>query len=175
MTDSLADLYKLYRKEAYSVAFSYLGDSNMAEDIVQDAYLRLRKKSLDDMDKKAQHYYFIKVVINLCRDELRRRGTLSYPAPANAEHIAQIKDEESDSGPDTVMLKREFIKAVRAASDDLPENQREAFILYVVEGYTASETARIIETSPTMVATWVYRAKKKMQELLQGWEEWYPE
>ena len=175
MTDSLADVYKLYRKEAYSVAFSYLGDSNMAEDIVQDAYLRLRNKNIDEMDRKARRYYFVKVVINLCRDELRRRGTLAYPSPINPESIVKIENEESDTGPDTMMLKKEFIKAVRAASNNLPEKQREAFILYVVEGYSAAETAKIIESSPTMVATWVYRAKKKMQELLEGWQEWYPE
>ena len=147
----------------------------MAEDIIQDAYLRLRKKSMDDMDRKARHYYFIKVIINLCRDELRRRGTLSYPAPINPESIVKIENEESDAGPDAMMLKKEFIKSVRAASNNLPENQREAFVLYIVEGYTAAETARIMESSPTMVATWVYRAKKKMQELLEGWEEWNPE
>jgi len=174
MSSPFSEIYEHYSREAYRVAFTYLGDSNMAEDIVQDAYLRIRKKDVSGMDRKARRYYFIKTVINLCRDELRRRGTLSYPAPVNPETIVKLEQKDPEEGPDDVMLKREFIKAVRAASNNLPEQQREAFILYVVEGYSASETARIMESSPALVATWVYRAKKKIQEFLTDWQEWYP-
>ena len=176
MSKVLAEIYQKYRDEAYRVAFTYLGDSNMAEDIVQEAYVRLKHKNLDDIDPKGRRFYFLKVIINLCRDELRRKGTLSQPTPVNLEVFSQLEQSDSEQEqPDTLIQKREFIKAVRTAADQLPEKHRDAFILYVVEEYSAADTARIMESSPTMIATWVYRAKKQMQSLLNGWQDWYPE
>jgi RNA polymerase sigma-70 factor (ECF subfamily) len=64
--------------------------------------------------------------------------------------------------PDQQLAGKEDMKEIAKAMDTLPDNQRIAFTLSKVEGYTNPEIAEIISTTTTAVESLIYRAKKEL-------------
>ena len=65
------------------------------------------------------------------------------------------------------MKEKESLKEISEALDKLPDNQRIAFTLSKIEGYSNAEIAAIMKTTIVSVETWIHRAKKKTADELK--------
>ena len=73
--DALAELYDRYGRLAYAVALRILGDSGRAEDVVQDAFLKLWNNANQfDIDRGSMRTWLITAVRNRSIDTMRGRG-----------------------------------------------------------------------------------------------------
>ena len=115
-----------------------LGDRAEAEDIAQEAMLRLWRAAGDwRQDGVAQPATWLyRVVANLCLDRLRRRG--------RAEPL-EHPDTAPDGAPGALarMLEADRMAALDAALARLPERQRQAVVLRHIEGLSNPEIAEI--------------------------------
>ena len=156
MTQSnrLEDVIPAYENTLYRAALAILGDPKEAEDVVQEAFLRLWEKDPAFESPAHQRSWLLKVTVNGCKSRLRapwRRRTAplleSYPAA----------DEEE--------------QAVLEVIQSLPPKDRAALHLYYYEGYQTAEIAAMTGWREGTVRSRLARARDKLRELLKGeWE-----
>lgn len=142
-------------EELYPSLFRYLhrltGDGDVAEDIAQEAFVRLLKQTLPEQEIRP---WLFTVAMNLVRDRARkseRRQRLLTSAPNLVSRPAL---------PDEDMERVERIQAVRDVLEQLPERDRQ-LLLMREEGFKYDEIARVIGVAPASVGTLIARALKK--------------
>ena len=143
----LAATFTAYRNQLHQLAAKILRNSDRAEDVVQDAYLKIIEVKAVLVVKQPVAYIF-RVVRNLAIDHYRH---------ASLESSLFTGDEEAQSmpspapTPEAISISRQQISLVADALDQLPKRTRRAFELYRVGGHTQREIAQMLGVSPTLV------------------------
>lgn len=156
MTQSnrLEDVIPAYENTLYRAALAILGDPQEAEDVVQEAFLRLWEKDPAFESPAHQRSWLLKVTANACKSHLRapwRRRT----APLLESYPAADPEEQ----------------AVLEVIQSLPPKDRAALHLYYYEGYQTAEIAAMTGWREGTVRSRLARARDKLRELLKGeWE-----
>ena len=149
-------LIEAHSQDLYRYALWLCKDRNMAEDVMQEAYLRAWK-SLDSLReaKAAKGWLF-----TIFRREHARQFERKQFQYSDVESMDTIADNEMgyDSRPEAF--------ALRIALKKLPNDYREPLEMQVIGGFTCAEIAEILDISPSAVMTRLFRARKKMRELL---------
>ncbi|WP_299772713.1 RNA polymerase sigma factor [uncultured Tateyamaria sp.] len=148
---------------AYAQAFRMLGDRSEAEDVVQDAMLRLWRIAPEWRTGEAQvSTWLYRVVSNLCTDRLRkrRRGGVALDDVAEPEDPAP--------GVEATLQDNARHTALRVAIADLPERQRLALTLRHFEGVSNPEIAEQLGVSVEAVESLTARAKRALATALKG-------
>ncbi|MDC3075927.1 sigma-70 family RNA polymerase sigma factor [Paracoccaceae bacterium] len=142
-------------------AYYRLGNIADAEDVTQEAFLKLWKIAPNWKQDKAQvSTWLYRVVSNLCKDRYRRatlEGMLSVEEPTNESQSPSSKIEEE--------LRQ---KALYAAMSILPESQRLAVQLRHIDELTNPQIAEIMELSVEAVESLTARGKRKLTKILQS-------
>ncbi|PSL19658.1 RNA polymerase ECF family sigma subunit [Shimia abyssi] len=148
----------------FSHAFRMLGDRAEAEDVAQEALIRLWKIAPEWRQGEAKvTTWLYRVVANLCTDRLRKgRGV-------GLDTIAEPEDDAK--GPAQVMQDRARLDALQAALNTLPERQRQAVVLRHIEGLGNPEIAGILEISVEAVESLTARGKRMLAKALAGQKE----
>ncbi|MEZ5686350.1 MAG: RNA polymerase sigma factor [Paracoccaceae bacterium] len=149
---------------AFRVALRMLGDRAEAEDLAQEAMLRLWKIAPDWRNGEAKvSTWLYRVVSNLATDRLRkRRGVGLDEAPEIEDGRASVLDE---------MIETDRAAALQAALQALPERQRQAVILRHIEGMSNPEIAEAMEIGVEAVESLTARGKRGLAKLLAGQRE----
>lgn len=136
-----------------------LGDRAEAEDVAQEAMLRLWKIAPDWRQGEAKvSTWLYRVAANLCTDRLRRRRSTDLDA---------IPEPEDDApSVEARMIGRDRVEAVQAAIADLPERQRLAMSLRFLQELPNPEVAAIMETSVEAVESLLARGKRALASAL---------
>ncbi len=148
---------------AHAQAFRMLGDRSEAEDVVQDAMLRLWRIAPEWRTGEAQvSTWLYRVVSNLCTDRLRkrRRGGVALDDVAEPEDPAP--------GVEATLQDNARHTALRVAIADLPERQRLALTLRHFEGVSNPEIAEQLGVSVEAVESLTARAKRALATALKG-------
>lgn len=145
----------------FSLALRLLGDRGEAEDVTQEAMLRLWKIAPRWRTGEAKpSTWLYRVTFNLATDRLRKRRTVP---------LCQI-DEPVDGLPaaDERMHRDARARALRAALGKLPDRQRQAVVLRHLEGLANPEIAGMMGLSVAAVESLTARGKRKLAQLLSG-------
>lgn len=145
-------------------AMRILGDRAEAEDIAQEAMVRLWKIAPDWRPGEALiTTWLYRVVSNLATDRLRHR---------QRRRTAPIEDtpEVADAAPGVVagMIEADRIAALQAGLDSLPERQRQAVVLRHLEGLSNPEIAAIMQIGVEAVESLTARGKRALAAALSG-------
>lgn len=140
------------------------GDRAEAEDVAQEAMLRLWRIAPDWRQGEAQvSTWLYRVVTNLCTDRLRgrmRRGAMPLDdAPEVADGAA---------GAEAGLIAADRANALQTALAQLPDRQREAVVLRHIEGLTNPEIANVMEIGVEAVESLTARGKRTLAALLAG-------
>lgn len=138
-------------------------DGAMAEDIAQEAFLRLwRSAGSIDVGEAGVRPWLRRVVSNLCIDRLRilKREVVSDTLPETAEPAGQLRGLE----------RMEVADRVSAAIAELPDRQRLALTLFHYEGMSHIEIAAALEISTEATESLLARARRYLRNRLQS--EW---
>ncbi len=143
----------------YRLALRLLADPAEAEDIVQEAMLRLWQIAPDWQPGAAQPATWVyRVAMNLATDRLRRRRSVALDA------VAEPADEAP--APLQAMLDADRERALEAALAQLPDRQRTAVVLRHLEGLSNPEIAALMEIGVEAVESLTARGKRRLAELL---------
>ena len=139
----------------YRVAQAMLWREADSVDAVQEAVFRgwLKKDRLADEAKLEP--WLTRILVNCCRDALRRRKHAPLPL------LAEIAEE--DRLCEDLQL--------RLALRKLPEKYRLPLILHHMQGYSVEETADILRISKSLTASRLHQARKALRGLLEGGED----
>ena len=142
-------------------AYYRLGNIADAEDVTQEAFLKLWKVAPSWKQDKAQvSTWLYRVVSNLCKDRYRRatlEGMVSVQEPTNESQSPSSKIEEE--------IRQ---KALYTAMSILPESQRLAVQLRHIDELTNPQIAEIMELSVEAVESLTARGKRKLTKILQS-------
>lgn len=154
------ELYRLYYAAMYNTTLRIVGDSDDAEDVMQEAFLKAFEK-LDSYRAEVSFGAWLKrIVINKALDFLRiKKEKLSLD---DAGEVGEMIDEPVDT--EEAEYKAE---AIKKAIDELPEGYRIVLSLILLEGYDHEEVSGILNISNATSRTQYHRAKKKLIELLR--------
>lgn len=162
---AFAILVERHTQRFYATAMRHVGDPAQAEDIVQDAFLKLWHKPQSFDPAKAQKTgakfttWFTRVVTNLAIDSLRKKKPQA--APEALEFI-----EDGRAGADETLDADDKARALEGAIQALPERQKLAINLCFYEGLSNKEAAEIIGVGVKALESLIMRAKKSLKETL---------
>jgi len=147
-------------------AYRLLGNRAEAEDVAQEAMLRLWKQARDWRQGEAKvTTWLYRVVANLCIDRQRRArgGSVALDAiPEPADGRASAAE---------AMQERARAEALQMALNDLPERQHQAVVLRHIEGLANPEIAEIMEITIEAVESLTSRGKRALSAALAGRQE----
>lgn len=153
MTDQNVEKYvRLYHTTLYRVAFSYLRSRADAEDVCQDAFLRLMNYPGEFPTDEDCKRWLIRVAVNLSKNLLKYRRTHGEPQdPLDSADIPAEPAADSELLP--------LIKT-------LPPEYGAVIHLFYYEGYSAREIAQILDISVTAVTSRLSRGRRRLKLLL---------
>jgi RNA polymerase sigma-70 factor (ECF subfamily) len=148
---------------AWTLAYRYLSDHIEAEDIVQEAFLRLIKSASRYQPTASFRTYFGKIVVRLCLDFRSKKHPVYYEAlPENADAAKSAEAHIQD---------KEAAAEIRRALMDLPPTQRMAFLLRHLEGFSYSEIAEAMDISPKAVDSLLQRGRQTLSTRLHSFSK----
>ncbi|MDA9208363.1 sigma-70 family RNA polymerase sigma factor [Octadecabacter sp.] len=143
-------------------AFRMLGNRAEAEDVAQEAMMRLWKIAPEwDAERALVTTWLYRVVANLCTDRLRKRGrgvaldAIEEPADETPSVVAGMQDTAR-------------ISALRSALADLPDRQAQAVSLRHLEELGNPQIADIMDTNVRTVESLIARGKRALIAKLAG-------
>lgn len=150
---------------ALRVAVRMLGDGAEAEDVAQEAMLRLWRVAPDWREGEAKvSTWLYRVTVNLCTDRLRRRR------PLPLEEAGDVAEDRP--GVLSAMIETDRQAAVQRGVQDalarLPERQRQAVVLRHLEGLGNPEIAAIMGIGVEAVESLTARGKRALAAALSG-------
>jgi RNA polymerase sigma-70 factor, ECF subfamily len=137
------------------------GDASMADDLLQESYLRLLRAPLAPTEEAHRKHYLFRIATNLLRDHFRAAKRIPAPLPeslAAAEtHPARDFALERDLG--------QFLA-------ELKPRERELLWLAYVEGYRHDEIAKMMSCRSASVRPMLFRARQRLADVLRarGWK-----
>ncbi len=152
-----------YKKKAYFLALSRVGNSDEAYDISQEAFIRVFK-SADRFDTDLKFFpWFFSIVNNLCFNVLQRRESHdSKKVDINDVDFLLI----DNSNPETSMIKKEEARRLRKAIMMLDIGDRKIIMLKHFQDLSYDEIAVTLEIPKGTVMSRLYYARKKLAKLL---------
>lgn len=145
----------------YRLALRFLGDRTEAEDVAQEAMVRLFRMAPGWQPGQAKvTTWLYRVTANLCTDRLRRRPAVNIDdVPEMADGAPSAEDRLTADARRT---------ALDAALGRLPERQRVAVVLRHIEGLANPEIAAVLEVGVEAVESLIARGKRALKEELGG-------
>jgi len=151
------EIVQLTHRRVYSLAFRLVGDRGEAEDVSQEAYLRMYRGLAGFREEARFETWMYRIVTNCAMSMLRRRGrfgevladeALDMPVPDRAEQLAVDRDD------------------LARGLAGLPEGQRVVVILKDVYGLSCREIGEELGIEEGTVKVRLHRARKRLMQSL---------
>ncbi|GEL78638.1 sigma-70 family RNA polymerase sigma factor [Tenuibacillus multivorans] len=163
----LEKLMDQYGESLTRLAMTYVKDQYIAEDIIQETFLKVYK-NLDRFEGRSSYQtYLYRIVMNGCYDYLRswhhrkvqitEKFTLTHEEGNTSEKHLLDKDKNLELAQNVLKLSIKL---------------REVIILFYYQDFTVDEIAKTLDISQNTVKTRLFRARKKLENQLKegGWE-----
>lgn len=154
-------LVERHTDKFYGLAWRMSGHNQDAEDIVQDAFIKIwQRPELFNPDKGVKFTtWFYRVVVNLSLDKMRKKKPKSA-----SDFLESIQDDAQ--GADDDLADKQKQAAIELAIQSLPERQKVALNLCFYEGVSNAEAAEIMEVGVKALESLLMRAKKNLKDHL---------
>jgi RNA polymerase sigma-70 factor (ECF subfamily) len=156
------ELVKKHTRGVLNLVYRYLGDASRSEDVAQDIFVKVYRARMKYEPKAKFSTWLYRIAVNHCLNEIRARKA----QPAVAAPINDLLEQPSGEDPDSRISRTELQRAVKAAIDALPENQRMAVILARYEDMSYDEISETMGMSLEAVKSVLFRAKENLKQAL---------
>ena len=167
---AFATLVRRYQDRVMGLAYRYLSDRDGAEDLAQEAFLRVYKARARYEPRARFSTWLYRIVVNLCLNEIRwRKGRKAAALAVSTETSSNVNIDLADKDepePHDRLEKAELAARIREIIATLPQNQRIAILLNKYEGLSYHEVAEAMDTSVMAVKSLLTRARVKIKEKL---------
>ena len=164
---ALEKLYDKYVRQCFGLALRILGDAGLAEEVVQEVFLKLWTQPDRYSAHKGQFVsWLLSLIHHRCIDELRRksRTEVALDDPEGGSLLDTAADPEIDPGDQVWMHEQQ--QTVRAALQGIPEEQRRIIELAYFSGLSQSEIAAKLKQPLGTVKTRMRSGLRHMRTIL---------
>jgi len=163
-------LVKKHSGKAFQIAFGLLGNNNDAEEVVQDAFVKVFKNLKNFRGDSKFTTWLYRIVTNLARNKYhwhRRRGaevnvSISY-APPGETNAVDMEIPDSKNEPLKILEYAEVEENLKKALDNIPQKLREVMILRHFEEMPYSEIASVMNCELGTVKSRLARAREALK------------
>lgn len=156
--NAFTQIYNNYRNKIYSIAFELTESTTVAEEIVQDTFLKIWVKRESLLEVEHFRAYLFTITRNYVFTALKRI------ARKESIEVSVIQDAplyENDT--EDRVLNNEYTRILQAAIDRLPEQQKQVYNLIKKEGLKREEAAAALHLSPETVKTHLAQAMRSIR------------
>lgn len=169
--DTRADIYERHRRELVNYATRLVVRESVAEELTQEAALRLLQDQRVPNDEGQIRAWLFRVVSNLAIDYLRRHSTWKELVLVDARERAVAdpafvaESHKMRGSPELAAIAREHLTVCFTCTlRNLPPQRAAALLLREVYGFSTAETAESLEATVVQVKNWVQQARRTMEE-----------
>lgn len=157
------ELSRRHLKSGVAVAQRILGNAAEADEVVQEAFLKLwlHAKKWDPEGTAAVKTWLNRVITNLCLDVCRRRRTTPLD---NVEDIADHSDSAFEK-----MKAQDRQKVIQNLLNELPVRQRAAVVHYYFEDLSGRDVAFVMGITEGAVESLLVRARRLLRKKMKRW------
>jgi len=156
----LLSTFAALKPRLIALAQTRTGSQAIAEELVQDAWLKLTESRTEEIDNPGG--FITQIARNTVTDHLRKERR-------RAEIDAELSDilwpNADEISPERTLIGREDIQRVRAVLDELPEKTRKIFLMNRVEGISHRRIAALFDMSDEAVYYHIRRALERLAAL----------
>ena len=165
--DKIGILYQKFAHSIWYVAMSYMKDDQLAEDIVQETFLRLTTcpEKVGRIETSQTRRFLFTIAKHCCIDLLRhqsRHGESAY------EEYMDFEAPSNQEPPLEHLVMQETMEDIRRALERMPERYQTPLELRLVYGFTNKEIAALLNISPNLVGVQLLRARGMIKKFLKG-------
>ena len=176
--DAFNRLVLAYQDMLFNQAYRMMGEPQAAEDATQDAFIAAFRK-LHTYRGGSFRAWLLRIVTNLCYDELRRRKRRpTSPLEPLDQYDEEIESPQwlTDPGenPEETTERAELAEALQYCLDDLPPEFRSVVILVDIQGMDYAEASQAVGRPLGTVKSRLARARGRLRDCLQGFWELLP-
>ena len=160
--DAFTEITGRHFDPVYRVAWRVLGGPADAEDVTQEAFIKLWQSPTTLRDGKAVRSWLMRVATNLAIDRMRRKQ------PLIVEQVPDVADDGLRA--DGALARSQIAGNIDAAIAGLPDRQRIALVMTYFEYMSNQQTAEVLDLSVDAVESLLSRARRNLKSQLAG--EW---
>lgn len=152
------EIYDQLSPKMYTVALRYMNDENDAQDVLQEAFIRIYQKLNSFQFAGSFEGWCRRVVVNTAIEHLRRSKST----------ITDSLEDVASQSVSEISIARLHLKDVLAAIRQMPDGYRTVFNMFVIEGYSHQEIAEHLGVSLSTSKSQLFKARNYLQQLLEN-------
>lgn len=153
------ELMRRHEDRVYAICYRVTGNRSDALDAVQDTFISVFRRASTFRGDSAFSTWIYRIAVNASRDLLRKKARTPIPQ----EEFPEPAPDRRPGVEDTVTMRTDL----RAALDALPDEYREAVVLFDIAGVPYEEIARITDTAIGTVKSRISRGRRKLAAFLE--------
>jgi len=168
-------LFQKYLKPLHHFVFRFVGNSSVAEELVQEIFFKIYKAAPTYEPRGRFTTYLYRVATNHCLNEVRRVDykehfdSLDQPKFNNEYGGLELPDNQPSA--DKLYWAQTMAGKIQEFLADLPDKQRAALLLNRLEALSYQEIADVLGVSVGAVKSLLHRAKNTLRDRLEGWQK----
>ena len=167
---SFTTLMGMHERRMYAVALRMCGNSEDAQDCLQEAMLRIYRSISGFKAQSSFSTWVYRITMNTCLDELRKRKNRPNTSLDGLLDAGWAPVDGGES-PEGHALRGEVRRSLSQFIQELPEDMRAAVLLRDVQGYAYEEIAQILDTNVGTIKSRISRGREKLREKIAARSE----
>lgn len=167
-----AQLLRPHLDHLYRLAYRFMGNSDAAEDLVQDLVLKLYPKYAELCEIQQLRPWLVRVLYRLFVDQRRHdsRSPVQLLLDTDASTDTGVDESigQAAAGPEQAWAQQQEQARIAQAWRQLNPEQRALLAMHDIEGYTLVELAQQLKTPLGTLKSRLHRARTKLKSLLAG-------
>ncbi|MCC6214277.1 MAG: RNA polymerase sigma factor [Polyangiaceae bacterium] len=174
------ELVRRHERGLYNFVVRQLGPGALAEDLTQDAFLRVVQNAGEFKHEARFSTWLYTIARNLCIDQLRKLGHrrhASLDQPTGGDHdgpplVERVADARPNADVERSAAMARVATTIERAIDALPDDQREVFLLREVANLPFKDIAEVTGAGENTVKSRMRYALDRLQSALAEYEEY---
>lgn len=166
--DEFLELVRKHQDRIYRHAFYLLKNSEDAKDMTQETFIKAWQHRAK-LKQETVHSWLLKCVQNLCFNQLKRQKFQVHLSEEDGETLEMLlytHSNQANPTPEEATIKQELKALVHQAIGELPPAMRSVIIMRELEEMSYKDIAQVLKQSENTVKSTVFRARKKLRQIL---------
>ena len=169
---ALSDLFEESYQSLLHYAAETVKNTDLAEDITQEACLEIMNHLQDLREPKAFVIWARRITYHQCTKHFRETKEVTIDTNEDGESLFdQIVDESEGSLPEQVQLDKEFQATMHALLDELPAHQRTALMMHYYERIPIKQIAEIEDEKEATIKSRLFQGRRAMEAKIEAYEK----
>lgn len=166
-TSQISELANQYGRQVFQTAYRLLGDKHLAEDIVQDVFIKLLKKDFTAFDQIQSWPAYLKVMATSASYDFLRKKSRQAEQTLEDNPAQSLESAHQNSPEKSLMLSRDM-SSFRKALGEITQLEANVFLLRYVEEFSYQEISEQLSITSGNVGIALNRAKQRLSKILKG-------